>query len=201
MVDPNIREPMPRRNQIPPDPTSTFSDRRRLRTSPVASSPVAGRISDENNRVVASNRSARRDFSIEDTFECGVVLRGSEVKSLRESKVQLAEAFAHLDGGEMWLHNLHIAAYSHSQRHSGHEPMRRRKLLLHRREIDRIGARLQQERLSLVPLKLYLKDGRVKLELGLGRGKRSYDKRQDIAKRDASREAERAMGRALKGDW
>ncbi|HKY15067.1 MAG TPA: SsrA-binding protein SmpB [Microthrixaceae bacterium] len=162
---------------------------------------MAGRTSDENNRVVASNRSARRDFSIEDTFECGVVLRGSEVKSLRESKVQLAEAFAHLDGGEMWLNNLHVAPYSHSHRHSGHDPMRQRKLLLHRREIDRIAARLQQERLSLVPLKLYLKDGRVKLELGLGKGKRAYDKRQDIAKRDASREAERAMGRALKGDW
>ena len=152
-------------------------------------------------QVVASNRAARHNFRIEDTVECGIVLRGSEVKSLRESKVQLAEAFAHLDGGEMWLHNLHIAPYSHSQRHSGHEPMRRRKLLLHRRELDRIAARLQQERLTLVPMRLYFKDGKAKLEVGLGKGKRAVDKRQDIAKRDADREAQRAVGRALKGDW
>jgi SsrA-binding protein len=151
--------------------------------------------------VVATNRAARHNFFIEDSFEAGMVLRGSEVKSLRESKVQLAEAFAHLDGGEMWLHNLHIAPYSHSQAHSGHDTLRKRKLLLHRREIDRIAARLQQERLSLVPMRLYFKDGKAKVEIGLGKGKRTVDKRQDIAKRDAEREAQRAVGRALKGDW
>jgi SsrA-binding protein len=150
---------------------------------------------------VASNRAARHNFHIEDSFEAGMVLRGSEVKSLRESKVQIAEAFGHLDGGEMWLHNLHIAPYSHSQAHSGHDPLRRRKLLLHRRELDRIAARLQTERLALVPLRLYFKDGKAKVEIGLGKGKRAVDKRQDIAKRDAEREAQRSMGRALKGDW
>lgn len=154
---------------------------------------------DPNNTVIATNRAARHHFHIEDTYECGMVLRGSEVKSLRESKVQLADAYGQLDGRELWLHNLHIGQYSHSQRHSGHEPLRRRKLLLHRREIDRIATRLQTERLSLVPLRLYFKDGKAKLELGLGRGKRQVDKRQDIARRDAEREAARAIGRAAKG--
>jgi SsrA-binding protein len=153
---------------------------------------------DDGTTTIATNRSARHDFFIEDTFEAGLVLRGSEVKSLRESKVQVAEAFGLLDGHEMWLHNLHIAPYSHSQAHSGHEPLRRRKLLMHRREIDRIEARLKQERLSIVPLRLYFKDGKAKIEIGLGKGKKNVDKRQDIAKRDADREAQREVGRALK---
>lgn len=147
---------------------------------------------------IATNRAARHEFFIEDTFEAGIVLRGSEVKSLRESKVQVTEAFGILDGGEVWLHNLHIAPYSHSQAHSGHEPLRRRKLLMHRREIDRIAARMQQERLSIVPLRLYFKDGKAKIEIGLGKGKKNVDKRQDIAKRDADRETQREIGRALK---
>jgi SsrA-binding protein len=153
---------------------------------------------DDGTTTIATNRSARHDFFIEDTFEAGLVLRGSEVKSLRESKVQVVEAFGLLDNGELWLHNLHIAPYSHSQSHSGHEPLRRRKLLMHRREIDRIEARLKQERLSIVPLRLYFKDGRAKIEIGLGKGKKNVDKRQDIAKRDADREAQREVGRALK---
>lgn len=153
---------------------------------------------EQGSKAIATNRSARHDYFIEDSFECGIVLRGSEVKSLRESKVQIAEAFGLLDGHEIWLHNLHIAPYSHSQAHSGHDPLRRRKLLMHRREIDRIAARLRQERLALVPLKLYFKDGRAKLELGLGRGKKHADKRQAIAQRDAAREAQREIGRALK---
>jgi SsrA-binding protein len=159
---------------------------------------AGGAARDENNRVIATNRPARHNFFIEDTFECGIMLRGSEVKSLRESKVQITDAFGHLDGGELWLHNLHIAPYSHSQRHTGHDPVRRRKLLLHRREIDRISARMRHERLSLVPMQLYFKDGKAKLELGLGKGKKNVDKRQDIAKRDAARDTEREMGRALK---
>jgi SsrA-binding protein len=153
---------------------------------------------DDGTTTIATNRSARHDYFIEDTFEAGIVLRGSEVKSLRESKVQVAEAFGMLDGGELWLHNLHIAPYSHSQAHSGHDPLRRRKLLMHRREIDRIAARLQQERLAIVPLRLYFKDGRAKIEIGLGKGKKNVDKRQDIARRDADREAQREVGRALK---
>lgn len=156
---------------------------------------------DDGITVVATNRAARHDYFIEDRIECGMVLKGSEVKSLRESKVQLTEAHAAVSGGEMWLIGLHIAPYSHSQLHSGHEPTRRRKLLLHRRELDRIALRQQQERLSLVPLRLYFRDGKAKVEIGIGKPKRKTDKRQEIARRDAAREAEREMGRALKGDW
>ena len=147
-------------------------------------------------QIVATNRQARRNYTLGDTFEAGVVLKGSEVKSLRESKVQLTDAWASVDGDEVWLNGLHIAPYSRAQAHSGHEPVRRRKLLLHRTEIDRIRMRMQIERLSLVPLSLYFKDGRLKVELALGKGKNVVDKRQDIAKRDADREAARDIARA-----
>jgi len=149
--------------------------------------------------VVASNRRARRDYEILDTWECGLVLRGSEVKSLRESKVQLADAYARLIGDEVWLVGLHIAPYSHAAVQTGHEPARDRKLLLHRHQIDGLRARLDQERLTLMPLSLYFSEGRCKLELGLGRGRRQYDKRQVIAEREADREARRAMVRGAKG--
>lgn len=153
---------------------------------------------EEGIKAIATNRKARHEFFIEDSFECGIVLVGSEVKSLRESKVQITDAFGLLDGHEIWLHNLHIAPYSHSQGHTGHDPVRRRKLLLHRREIDRIASRLRHERLSLVAMRMYFKDGNAKVELGMGKGKKNYDKRQDLAKRDADRDAAREMGRALK---
>lgn len=156
---------------------------------------------DDGIKVVATNRAARHNYFIEDTLECGIVLRGSEVKSLRESKVTIAEAHAQVSDGEMWLIGLHIAPYSHSQAHTGHEPTRRRKLLLHRRELDRIALRLQQDRLSLVPMRLYFSNGKAKVEIGMGKPKRNVDKRQDIARRDADREAQREMGRALKGNW
>jgi SsrA-binding protein len=126
------------------------------------------------------------------------VLRGSEVKSLRESKVQLAESWASIDGGEVWINGLHIAPYSHAQDHSGHEPTRRRKLLLHRHQIDRLAHRMQTERLSLVPLKLYFSDGRLKVELALGKGRKTIDKRQELARREADREAQRAVARQLR---
>lgn len=148
--------------------------------------------------LVASNRAARHNFHIDDTYECGIVLRGSEVKSLRESKVQLSDAFGQISGGELYLHHLHIAPYSMSQRHSGHDPMRVRKLLLHRHELDRMAAKVQRERLTIVPLRLYFKEGKAKVEVGLGKGKRSVDKRQDIAARDAAREAAREAGRMAK---
>ncbi len=151
-------------------------------------------------QVVATNRQARRNYTLGDTFEAGVVLRGSEVKSLRESKVQLAEAWASIDGDEVWINGLHIAPYSRAQAHSGHEPERRRKLLLHRSEIDRIRMRMQLERLALVPLSLYFKEGRLKVELALGKGRNVVDKRHDIAKRDADREAARDIARARRGD-
>jgi len=147
-------------------------------------------------KLVASNRQARRDFEIIDTFECGIVLKGSEVKSLRDAKVQLADAHARLIDNEVWLLGLHIAAYSHSGASDGHMLTRDRKLLLHRKEIERIRHRLQQERLALVPLALYFKDGRAKVELGIGRGRKQYDKRQVVAKRDAARDVERSLAQA-----
>lgn len=150
-------------------------------------------------KIIATNRQARRDYDILDHVEAGLVLRGSEVKSLREAKVQLADAYARIDGGEAWLVGLHIAPWRTAATHSGHDPERRRKLLLHRDEIDRLRARLDQERLTMVPLSLYFKDGRAKVELALAKPRRKGDKRQAIAARDARREAEQAIGRALKG--
>jgi SsrA-binding protein len=147
-------------------------------------------------KVVASNRQARRDYEILDTFECGLVLKGSEVKSLRDSKVQLADAHARVVNGEVWLFGLHIAAYSHSGVADGHALERDKKLLLNRKEIERITARLQTERLALVPLALYFKEGRAKLELGVGRGRKNYDKRQAVAKRDAARDMDRSLAAA-----
>ena len=147
-------------------------------------------------QVVATNRQARHRYTLGDTFECGIVLLGSEVKSLRESKVQLTEAWASIEGNEVWLHGLHVAPYSHAQSHSGHVPVRDRKLLLHRHQIDRLRLKMQVERLTLVPTKLYFKDGRVKVELALGKGKNVGDKRQAIIERDTAREAAREMSRA-----
>ena len=149
-----------------------------------------------SNPTVATNRQARRDFEILDEWEAGIMLKGSEVKSLRESKVTLADAFARIDGNEIYLVGLHISAYSNASAQGGHEPARTRKLLLHHHEIDEIRNRVQQERLTLVPLSLYFKDGRAKLELGLGRGRKHYDKRQLIAQRDADLDARRAMAAA-----
>jgi len=156
------------------------------------------KVEESLNRVVATNRRARRDYDIVGTYEVGIVLRGSEVKALREANVQLADAYGRVSGGEVWLHGLHIAGYSHAGRFDSHAPERERKLLLHRGEIDRLRARVDQERLSLVPLRLYFKEGRAKLELGLGRGRRQHDKRQAIAQRDADLEARKAMARAMK---
>jgi SsrA-binding protein len=147
-------------------------------------------------KVVATNRQARRNYTILETVEAGLVLRGSEVKSLREAKVQLADAYGRIEGGEAWLHSLHIAPYLHSQTHSGHDPDRRRKLLLHAREIEHLRARVDQEHLALVPLSIYFKDGRAKVELALAKGRRTYDKRQALAERDAQMDVRRALARA-----
>jgi SsrA-binding protein len=150
---------------------------------------------DSGEKVVASNRKARHEYDILDTFECGIVLRGAEVKSMREAKVTLADTHARLRNGEAWLVGLHIGPYSRASSHEILEPERERKLLMHRREIDRLQSRLDQEPLALVPLRLYFKDGRAKVELALARGRRKHDKRQAIATRDADREAARAMSR------
>lgn len=149
--------------------------------------------------AVATNRVARRDYDILDTLEVGIQLRGSEVKSLRESKVQLAESFAIFYQDELWLVGLHIAAYSHSAGAFGHDTDRRRKLLAHRAEIQRWSSRVDREKLTVVPLALYFRDGRAKVELALARGRRQVDRRHDIAKRDADRETRRAIARSRSG--
>lgn len=146
-------------------------------------------------KVVATNRKARRNYEILDTIEAGIVLRGSEVKSLRDGKIQIAEAFARIDGKEVWLHQLTIAVYEHSQSHSGHEETRKRKLLLHSHEIERLKARVEPEHLSLIPLSVYFKDGRAKVELAVARGRKTHDKRQAIAERDAAMDVRREMAR------
>lgn len=147
-------------------------------------------------KLIAANRRARRDYEILETVEAGLVLRGSEVKSLRTAQVQLGDAYARIDGGEAWLVSMHIAPYDHAQEHTGHDAERPRKLLLHRDEIDRLAATVAEKRLALVPLSLYFRDGRAKVELALARGRKTYDKRRLLAERDAEREAARAIARA-----
>jgi SsrA-binding protein len=147
-------------------------------------------------KLIAANRRARRNYEVLETVEAGLVLRGSEVKSLRAAHVQLGDAYARIDDGEAWLVSLHISPYDNAQAHTGHEPERRRKLLLHRSELDRLRALVDEQRLSLIPLSLYFKDGRAKVELALARGRRTYDKRELLAKRDAEREAARAIAHA-----
>jgi len=150
----------------------------------------------KGTKVVASNRRARHDYDILETFECGIVLTGSEVKSIRDGKIQLKDSFARVQDGEVWLHGVHVSPYVYAHGDSAHDPDRARKLLLHRAEIDELTGRTQQESLTLVPLSVYFKEGRAKVELALAKGRRRYDKRQAIATRDAAREAERAMARA-----
>jgi SsrA-binding protein len=147
---------------------------------------------DTGTKVIATNRQARRNYEVLDTVEAGLVLRGSEVKSLREAKVQISDSFGRIDGGEIWLHGLHIAPYLYSQTHTGHDPERKRKLLLHSHEIERLRSRVEPEHLSLIPLSIYFKEGRAKVELALARGRRTHDKRQVIAERDAERTLQRA---------
>ena len=151
-----------------------------------------------NNAVVATNRRARHDYNILDTYECGVVLVGTEVKALREGKASLNDAFATIDDGEVWLRGLHIPEYSYAS-WTNHSPRRSRKLLLHRKEIDTLWGKVRDGNNTLVPLKLYFTDGRLKVELALARGKQDYDKRQDIKRRTEEREATRALGRRVKG--
>lgn len=149
--------------------------------------------------VVAKNRRAYRDYEILETVEAGLVLRGSEVKSLRDAKVQLAEGFGRIANGEAWLHSVHISPWLSTGLHDRIDPERRRKLLLNKHEIVRLGARLDQEHLTLVPLSIYFKDGRAKVEMGLARGRKEWDKRQAIAERDATREAQAAISRSKFG--
>ena len=148
--------------------------------------------------VVATNRKARHDYHILDTYECGVVLVGTEVKALREGKASLVDAYATIDEGEVWLRGLHIPEYSMGH-WTNHSPRRTRKLLLHRREIDSLMGKVRDGNSTLVPLQLYFVAGRLKVELALARGKQEYDKRQDIKRRTEEREITREMGRRIKG--
>jgi SsrA-binding protein len=148
--------------------------------------------------LIAQNRKARHDYSIVDVFEAGVMLTGTEVKSLRLGRASLVDGFATIDDGEVFLRNVHIPEYAQGS-WTNHEPRRVRKLLLHREEIQRLIGKTKESGLTLVPLSIYFSAGKVKVELALARGKRSYDKRQDLAKRDADREVQRALGRRSKG--
>jgi SsrA-binding protein len=149
-------------------------------------------------KVVATNRKAGRDYHLEDKHEAGLSLLGTEIKSIRAGRVNLSDGYVQLRDGELWLINVHIAPYDPAGRY-GHEPLRPRKLLLHRREIDRLSARVIERGYTLVPTRLYLKEGRAKIEIALARGKRKYDKRQAIAKRDAQRDVERELRERHKG--
>ena len=155
-------------------------------------------MSKEAIKVIATNRKARHDYLIEDTLEAGLVLMGSEIKSIRAGQVNLRDSYASFRDGELWLVNAHISPYKQSSYHN-HEPRRERKLLLHRREINRLLGKLQEKGLTLVPLRLYLKNSLAKVELGLARGKKSYDKRQTLRERQDQRQIERALGRRNKG--
>ncbi len=141
-------------------------------------------------KVISKNRKARHDYHIEETYEAGIVLTGTEVKSVRNSRVNLKDSFARVEGGELFLHNMHISPYDPGNRFN-HEPLRVRKLLMHKTEIGRLAGKIQEKGYALIPLKIYFRKSLIKIELGLARGKKLYDKRRDIAERDSKREVER----------
>jgi len=143
-------------------------------------------------KLIAENRRARHDYHLIDRLEAGIVLTGTEVKSLRDGRVTLAQSYADIRDGEAWLHGVEIATYDHGNR-ANHEPVRARKLLLHRREIDSLYGAVREKGLTVVPTRLYFKDGRVKIELAVARGKEQRDKRRDVVERDAKRQMERAL--------
>lgn len=153
---------------------------------------------EQGRKVVASNRKAHHDYAISDTFEAGMVLTGTEVKSLRAGRASLVDAFGHEHNGEIFLHGMHIPEYTQGT-WTNHEPRRVRKLLLHRDEIAKMRNKLRDDGVTLVPLQVYFHNGYAKVEIGVAKGKKSYDKRQDLASRDAQKEINRALGRRAKG--
>jgi SsrA-binding protein len=153
----------------------------------------------DDRTVLASNRRARHEYTILDVVEAGIVLHGSEVKSVRSGEVQIAEAFAHLSHGEMWLENMHVSTYKFSHGMGAHEPVRPRKLLLNRTEIRRLAERMAKERLTLVPLDVHLRGGRVKVDLALVKGRKKEDRRAAIAEKESKIEMRRALGRQRRG--
>ncbi|WP_309650358.1 SsrA-binding protein SmpB [Nocardioides sp.] len=153
---------------------------------------------EQGRKIVAQNKKARHDYAIEDTYEAGMVLQGTEVKSLRMGRASLVDGFVDIDGHEAWLHGVHIPEYTQGT-WTNHAARRKRKLLLNRVEIDKIERRVNEKGLTVIPLSLYFIDGRAKVEIGLAKGKKSWDKRHSLAERQATREIEQAVGRRLKG--
>ena len=153
---------------------------------------------EQGRKLIASNKKARHDFFIEDTYEAGLVLMGTEVKSLRMGRASLSDGFVDIDRDEVWLHGVHIPEYTQGT-WTNHAARRKRKLLLHREEIAKIDRRVNEKGFTVIPLALYFVDGRAKVEIGLAKGKKSWDKRQSIAERTANREKEQELGRRLKG--
>ncbi|NBJ16717.1 MAG: SsrA-binding protein SmpB [Dehalobacter sp. 4CP] len=152
----------------------------------------------EGMKVIAENRKARHDFFVEDSYEAGIILTGTEIKSIRAGRVNLKDSYAEIIKGEVWLNQMHISPYEQGNRFN-HDPLRKRKLLLNRTEIIKVGDRVKLQGMTLVPLKIYLKHGMAKIELGLCKGKKTYDKRDDLAERDAKRQMERDLRDRNKG--
>ncbi|MEU6707509.1 SsrA-binding protein SmpB [Streptomyces wuyuanensis] len=150
---------------------------------------------EKGRKLIAQNKKARHDYHILDTYECGLVLMGTEVKSLRQGRASLADGFVQIDDHEAWLHNVHVPEYSQGT-WTNHSARRKRKLLLHRAEIDKLESKSQETGHTIVPLALYFKDGRAKVEIALARGKKEYDKRQTLREKQDRREADRAMSAA-----
>lgn len=161
--------------------------------------PNRDRTNPGGRKLIASNRRARHDYAILESIEAGIVLTGSEVKALREGHAQIGDAFARILRGQVWIDGMHIPPYQYGHGVGAHDPNRERKLLMHRREIDRLAHQIAVEHLALVPLSMYFKDGRVKVELGLARGRKKADKRQVLAERDSKLEIAKALGRQRKG--
>ena len=149
-------------------------------------------------KVIAENRKARHDYFVEERYEAGIILTGTEIKSIRAGRVNLKDSYAEISGGEVWLTQMHISPYEQGNRFN-HEPLRKRKLLLNRTEIVKLNAQVQQQGMTLIPLRIYLKKGMAKIDLGLCKGKKNYDKRDDIAKKDAKRDMERELRERNKG--
>ncbi|MGI8315589.1 SsrA-binding protein SmpB [Halobacillus mangrovi] len=150
-----------------------------------------------HGKTIAQNKKARHDFSIEETFEAGIVLQGTEIKSIRNGRINLKDSFARVNNGEVFLHNMHISPYEQGNIYN-HDPTRARKLLLHRKEINQLIGQTQQKGYSLVPLKVYIKNGVAKVLLGVGRGKKKYDKREDLKRKQQKREIDRAIKDSLR---
>ena len=155
-------------------------------------------VREQGRKLIAQNKKARHDYLIEDVFEAGLVLQGTEVKSVRQGRASLVDGFVEIDGGEAWLHGVHIPEYSNGT-WTNHSARRKRKLLLNRDEIDKIERKVNEKGQTVVPLSLYFLNGRAKVEIALAKGKKSWDKRHALAERQADREVEQAVGRRLKG--